>query len=44
MIQNKLFPWQLAQWRKKIVNFVTIPLVVSKTYFDTWASVFRTKD
>lgn len=37
----KTFPWQLAKMRNRFVNFVTMPLVVSTEFFNTWSKVFR---
>lgn len=40
-IHDKQLPWQMAQARKFWVAVVTVPLVWSKVYFETWYEVFR---
>lgn len=40
-MNSKLFPWYLAQARKSIVAFITIPLVISETYWTTWAAAYH---
>lgn len=32
--------WQIAQFRKSLVEFYTLPIVISKAFFDTWSNVY----
>ena len=32
--------WQIAQFRKSLVEFYTLPIVIRKAFFDTWSNVY----
>ena len=32
--------WQISQFRKSLVEFYTLPIVISKVFFDTWSNVY----
>ena len=38
---SMLCTWQLAQLRKNIVFWSTLPLVVNTTFLDVWISVYK---
>lgn len=38
---SMLYTWQLAQLRKNIVFWSTLPLVVNTTFWDVWISVYK---
>ena len=37
----KLGPWYMAQFRRAAVAYMTLPLVVSAEFWETWANVIE---
>lgn len=40
-IHDKQLPWHMAKVRKAAVLWVTLPLIWSRAYFETWEAIYR---
>lgn len=37
------FTWQLAQFRKQLITWITLPLVIQEEFWNTWSNVYNPK-
>lgn len=38
-MNSKLMPWRMAQARKTMVKYITLPLYFSEVFWRTWSNV-----